>query len=248
MSSALERWSKKQTSDEFYTRGEDIDAMLPEWDLSDKIVYCPADSEESEFVKYFKQPGKCKELIYTSDDFRTHQDLFEKCDIVVTNPPFSLIKVLVKMIVETKKDFILIQPVLPASPLSEGRFPLHKPVFFFKELSKFQNTEKKVLCQWVSTLGTKEHPCGYSFRELFGKDYKICENPEKAPVVSECKGDPVRKYGRRTGFPPKDFTGWFFVTSNNNCSEFLTLSTTCRQQEGLKYPGNILGTYVKWRR
>ncbi len=244
----MSRWRKKQTSDEFYTRREDIDAMLPEWDLSDKIVYCPADSDESEFVKYFKQPGKCKELIYTSDDFRTHQDLIEKCDVVVTNPPFSLIRVLYGMIVDAKKDFILIQPVLPIIAIPNHYRPYHKPVFFFKRLSKFSNTEKTPLCQWVSSLGTKEHPVGYSYKELFGKDYKICENPEEAPIYSEYNGEPVRKYGRRTGFPPKDFKGWFIVTSDNNCSDFICMgSSACQHPKGFKNHVQTLGGIVKWR-
>ena len=80
----------KRVDDEFYTRAVDIEKFLQYWDLSDKIVYCPCDSDKSEFVKYFKKNGKCKELIYTSDDFRTHEDLFEKADIIITNPPFSL--------------------------------------------------------------------------------------------------------------------------------------------------------------
>lgn len=85
---ALQRAGKLKPNDEFYTRKEDVEAALPEWDLSNKIVYCCADSKESEFVKYFKQPGKCKELIYTSDDFRTHEDLFQRADVIVTNPLF----------------------------------------------------------------------------------------------------------------------------------------------------------------
>lgn len=248
MGSALERWRKKQPNDEFYTRREDIDAMLPEWDLSDKIVYCPADSDESEFVKYFKQPGKCKELIYTSDDFRTHPDLIEKCDVVITNPPFSLIRVLARMILEAKKDFILIQPVLPITAIPCASVHVQGDVFFFKRLSKFSNTEKTPLCQWVSNLGTKEHPYGYSFRELFGRDYKICENLEEAPIIGEYEGVPVRKYGGRTGFPPKDFTGYFVVTTGNNCSDFLTLGTASKSQRGLKTFGHILGHFVEWRR
>ena len=49
------------SGDEYYTRKEDINKFLPYWDFSDKIVYCPCDTEKSEFVKYFKQKGKCKE-------------------------------------------------------------------------------------------------------------------------------------------------------------------------------------------
>ena len=88
--------SQKKNSDEFYTPRfgveEIINFLKPEC-FKDKIVYCPADAEWSYFViclKEQKDKLQYKELIYTSDDFRTHDDLFEKADFVITNPPFSL--------------------------------------------------------------------------------------------------------------------------------------------------------------
>ena len=50
--------------------------------VEDKIIYCPCDAEWSNIVKViqdYKDILKYKELIYTSDDFRTHDDLFEYC-------------------------------------------------------------------------------------------------------------------------------------------------------------------------
>lgn len=234
--------------DEFYTRREDIDAMLPEWDLSDKIVYCCADSEESEFVKYFKQPGKCKELIYTSDDFRTHQDLFEKCDIVVTNPPFSLIRVLVRMIYAVKKDFILIQPLLPLRAVPTGREKLFDDYFYFKRVTRFSNVDKTVCCQWVSNIGTKEHPTGYSFKELFGKELPICPNPEEQVVVGYIDGVPIRKFGKRTGFPPKDFDGIFAVTADNCCSEFKVVNVNYKDVSFVRVKPCVLFDLVTYRK
>ena len=233
--SQLMKWSnyrKKdlrdgKARDEFYTRREDIDLMLPEWDLSDKIVYCPADSDESEFVKYFKQPGKCKELIYTSDDFRTHEDLIERCDIVVTNPPFSVKTVLRDLIVKYKKDFILVEPILP-HPLDF--FLKGVEQFGFRHLYKFSNTPELVNCQWFSNVGTKEHPYGYSFEELYGRPIPRVENPTPMKVF-----DGIPKYGKRTGFPITDSP--FIVTACNNVSEFKVLRY-------LGTPGNV----VEWRK
>lgn len=78
--------------------------------LKDKIVYLPADSDESEIYKYLnenKEKYGYKELIHTSDDFRTHEDLFEYCDIVLTNPPFSLTSELMEIIDILNKDYFL---------------------------------------------------------------------------------------------------------------------------------------------
>lgn len=229
-------WSKDLSlrSDEFYTRKEDIELMLPEWDLSDKIVYCFADGEDSEFVKYFKQPGKCKELIYTGDDFRTHEDLFEKCDIVVTNPPFSLAREVKQLIERYKKDYILITCILPPSVTIDCH-----DCKFFRLVSHFSNTSKSVSCQWISNLGTKEHPHVYTYKELYGKEIPLTE-PGKTTyefgkyITSAAPA--AYKYGKKTGFP-KGETGLFYVTVGNLRAEFEILIR-----------GRLGGSLVKWRK
>lgn len=88
--------AQKAKEDEYYTIYEQFEILLKEYllhQLKDKIIYCPCDSDWSNIVKVlkdYKNILQYKELIYTSDDFRTHDDLFEKCDIIITNPPFSL--------------------------------------------------------------------------------------------------------------------------------------------------------------
>ena len=84
--------------DEYYTKYEEVkyifEELLIKEDLKDKIIYCPADGEKSNFVIYLKEHKddiKYKELIYTSDDMFTHEDLFQKADYIITNPPFSLL-------------------------------------------------------------------------------------------------------------------------------------------------------------
>lgn len=230
---ALMKQGKLQPNDEFYTRKEDIEADLPEWNLSNKIVYCCADSDESEFVKYFQQPGKCKKLIYTSDDFRTHEDLFQECDVVVTNPPFSKKGDLAKILEKYKKDWILILPVLPSV----------NPLFFVKgfrfgEVKDFSNTDKKVLCRWISNMGSEKHPYGFSYEEIYGHPMKITDHPVGFPKISSLRGFP--KYGKKEGFNPNE-KGWFVITSGSFCSEF----------EPYPFPGkaaNVFGELVRWRR
>ena len=95
----FEYTKQKNKYDEYYTQRnevEDIFEKVIEYDfLKDKIIYCPCDGDESEFVKYLKEKKdviKYKQLIYTSDDFNTHVDLIEYADLVITNPPFSKIR------------------------------------------------------------------------------------------------------------------------------------------------------------
>lgn len=229
---ALIKQSKLQPNDEFYTRKEDIEAALPEWDLSNKIVYCCADSDESEFVKYFQRPGKCKKLIYTSDDFRTHEDLFEKCDIVVTNPPFSLKGDLAKILEKYKKDWILILPEIP--PVSTLFFVKG---FRFGKVNRFSNTDKKVLCKWFSNLGTEKHPYGFSYEESFGYPMRITDHPRE---MGKGKFSGFPKYGKKEGFNPNE-KGWFVITIGSFCSEF----------EPYPFPGKrpeMKGELVRWRK
>ena len=92
---ALNR-AKFVKNDEYYTLMKDViqhvEVFKKEW-YKDKIIYCPFSSDESNFVKYFKEHGKelgIKELMYTSDDYKNHEDLWVKADLVIDNPPFSI--------------------------------------------------------------------------------------------------------------------------------------------------------------
>lgn len=92
---ALNR-AKFVKNDEYYTLMKDViqhvQVFKKEW-YKDKIIYCPFSSDESNFVKYFKEHGKelgIKELMYTSDDYKNHEDLWMKADLVIDNPPFSI--------------------------------------------------------------------------------------------------------------------------------------------------------------
>ena len=102
--------------DEYYTRYEHVknifERYIPVEDLKDKIIYCPCDSDESNFVIYLKEHKydiQYKELIYTSDDYNSHLDLFEKCDIIITNPPFSkIIKEFIPILNKVNKKFFIL--------------------------------------------------------------------------------------------------------------------------------------------
>ena len=90
----LNQFLKPNDSDEYYTTIEEVEyifANLTE-DFTNKIIYCPFDGEESNFVKYiksYKNELKYKDFWYTSDDWYTHLDLIEKTDYIISNPPFS---------------------------------------------------------------------------------------------------------------------------------------------------------------
>lgn len=205
-------------NDEYYTRKEDVEAALSRVDLSDKKVYCPCDSEESEFVKYFQQPGengkpKCKELRYNSDDFRKHDEDWEWADVIVTNPPFSLATEFGRWISKYNERYVLVSPLLPHIML------WMKHVHLLHRFNKFKNTEKQVLCGFFTDLDVK----GLTFKEVFGRELPI-SNGESMPFNSNCPDlkafAVLKKYGKKTGFPPRDFQGEFLIAADCNTEEF----------------------------
>ena len=104
-------------NDEFYTQLPDIENELKHYKehFKDKIVYCNCDTEDSNFIKYFRDNFKeleLKELLYTGlpIDFRSEEsiELLKEADIIVTNPPFSLFREYIAQLMKYKKKFLVI--------------------------------------------------------------------------------------------------------------------------------------------
>ena len=96
--------AQKEKNDEFYTPYEQFEILTKLYltdKLKDKIIYCPCSAPWSNIVKVlqdYKDVLKYKELIFSGDDFRTHDKEFEYADIIIENPPFSLSKEFYEMI------------------------------------------------------------------------------------------------------------------------------------------------------
>lgn len=196
---------------------------MKEFDFSNDIVYCCADGDESAFVKYFKQPGKCKELIHTSDDFRLHEDLFKGCDVVITNPPFSLKHELKDILLKYNLRFLLILPNI-------GHFKVTDKDVFWNKVDKFDGPNTKVpLCLFTSNFGTNTHPYGLTYKERKGRDMPLTNE-----FSTNLYRNKYRKYGRRGGFNPQEEI--FAVTVDCECAEFEYLG-----------PSDLAGSLVKWR-
>ena len=126
--------ARKEKNDEFYTQYEDISSEINKFSehFKGKVVYCPCDGCLSNFPKYFKDNFETlglKGLYYTSltEDCRyydgrddvvsggpidiTSEEFLKKldeCDIVVTNPPFSLFVGFLNNIISRKKEYLII--------------------------------------------------------------------------------------------------------------------------------------------
>lgn len=106
--------AKNAKNNEFYTTFEHMENLFQHKQLAsklkNKILYLPCDTEESKiyiFLKRHQAEFGIKEIMHTSDDYFSHLDLYNKCDIVFTNPPFTGIHKYINFLEELKKDFVL---------------------------------------------------------------------------------------------------------------------------------------------
>lgn len=111
--------AKNKKDDEYYTLYETVSNELIHYKdkLKGKIIYCNCDTEDSNFVKFLnevKEDWCIKEVIHTSleagVDFRSDEsvEILKKCDVVISNPPFSLAREYYKQILDYEKDYIIL--------------------------------------------------------------------------------------------------------------------------------------------
>ena len=178
-------------NDEFYTMYEDIEKEMSFYHshFNGKTVYCPCDDpKHSNFTKYFKDNFEklgIKRLVSTcyphgimevvdkdevktfnlkgDGDFRSDEckRVLSNCDIVVTNPPFSLFREFVTWIGD--KEFIIIgnknsygyNEIFEG--IKNGRIHVGKtvPKTFYQPIDdEVKNTNG--LTRWFSTLSVKK--------------------------------------------------------------------------------------------
>lgn len=134
--------ARKAKDDEFYTIFDDIEKELGSYDWSNKIVGCPADSEESEFVRFFKT--RAKAVIYWQEIF--DEEKYREVDVIVTNPPFSEYTKYLKVLKELNKPFYLVAPkIIIRKPFIE----IPNIRFGKNIISHFKNN-KTAPCCWIT--------------------------------------------------------------------------------------------------
>jgi len=59
-----------------------------------------------------KEKFNIKEILHTSDDYYGHADLYQKCDLVLTNPPFTDLTKWIKWLNSNNLKFIIWIPMM----------------------------------------------------------------------------------------------------------------------------------------
>ena len=98
--------------DEQYTPKYGVEVLIPHIQhLKDKVIWCPFDREDSQFVKVLKENGF--NVIYShieyGQDFLNYQP--ENWDILISNPPYTDKRVYWERALDLKKPFALLLPL-----------------------------------------------------------------------------------------------------------------------------------------
>ena len=112
----LER-SQTKPSDEYYTQAETVErieeAIRPY--IKGRKIWCPFDAEWSQFVKVLRAKGY--DVINTADDYKNHlEEIKASGAVVVSNPPFTIWRAILKDMQEIGVDFFLVNNLRNAVP------------------------------------------------------------------------------------------------------------------------------------
>lgn len=158
MSSEKLRKAKIEKNDEFYTRLETVVEELQyyEKELKDKVVLCNCNDKGKAFEEYFKNDENIKELIVTEGRFQDNIEALKRADIVVTNPPFSILNEFINLLIKYKKDFIIIIPLTALGNnnifklIKEGKVETG-----YTNTSSFFSKDRKIIsspCCWLQNV------------------------------------------------------------------------------------------------
>lgn len=111
-------------NDEFYTPEYAVKPIL-KYVEPGKIVYCPFDTEDSIFVKQFKNHGCVVRHSHISDGKNFFDLSFEGADYIISNPPYSLKGEVLQKLFESGKPFAMLLGVVGLFE-SQKRFNMFK--------------------------------------------------------------------------------------------------------------------------
>lgn len=218
-----------------------------------KTIYCPCDDYRwSNFVKYFKDNFRTLGLktllasnIDTGDgayaykydgkeettlklakgDFLTTEvdNLLKACDIIATNPPFSLLKKIFDRIREAEKDFIIMGPLYSVDYSNILPYIVSGKVNVDLKGNRTFSNGKPIRILWLTTFAPPRH--SMEFTEAYAPEkYKRYDRYPDTINVDRSRDIPKDYYGKM-GVP-------------------LTF-IKCLHREEFNLLGEVKGTYVE---
>lgn len=143
-----------KASDEVYTPAYAVKPILKYLEMIDPnlTIWCPFDTEESEYVKLFRKAGYKVIASHIDEDKNFfYYEPEEEYDCIISNPPFSLKDDIIKRLWELDKPYAILLPI----PALQGqkRFPYMKDcqaLLFDKRINYFTTPERKEIQKGVS--------------------------------------------------------------------------------------------------
>ena len=145
-----------KASDEVYTPAYAVKPLLKYLDYHcnkpNYTIWCPFDTEDSEYVKIFQQEGYNVIATHIDDG----QNFFyyepdESYDFIISNPPFSIKDDIIKRLYELNKPYAILLPI--PSLQGQKRFPYMKDcqaLIFDRRINYYMTAEKKEVQKGVS--------------------------------------------------------------------------------------------------
>jgi len=135
-------------NDEFYTPLYAVKPM-EKYISPSSIIWCPFDTEESIFVKRFRELGHKVLATHINDDF----DFFrlnppENCDYIISNPPYSLKTEVLQRLFDLKIPFAMLVGVVGLFE-SQRRFDMFKNndfeiLYMNRRIAFFKSFEEQI--------------------------------------------------------------------------------------------------------
>ena len=198
-----------------------------------------------ELALYFEYDGidKIEKPLNSDGDFRSEEclNILKQCDIVVTNPPFSLFKEYVETLVKHSKDFLIIGNVIAIQFQNVFSYIFTKKLHLgFNRVSHFlkNGVETPVSGIWYTSLPSHKER---EFIELT-KSY----DPELYPKYDNYDAINVDK----TKDIPKDYKGVMGVPitflEHYNEKQFELIGLLCDVDRNKVLPGLIYGEHAEY--
>ena len=188
---------KFSNSDEYYTPIETVENIFQKLPVcvKEKKIWFPCDNDESAFIKFAQK----ERLIYknSSDNFRKRQDLLAWCDIVITNPPFTLMNAFCKFI--KNKQFAFICPYIRMHNI----FNNLRSVRFFSIPRKFlrpNGIQEKVGVVCANSFGVTDNRNYFNSEVLF--EY---EDKTGLPILNSILNFPIYEKAPKEMLVPFSF-------------------------------------------
>lgn len=121
MKSALIDYIKRRPNDELYTPDYAVYPIIKYIPQNIKTIWCPFDKEESNFVKILRNNGYNVILSHIENGKDFFQFQPENYDMIISNPPYSIKKKIIKRCYELDKPFALLLPITSLEGILHGK-------------------------------------------------------------------------------------------------------------------------------